>query len=390
MVHKAPAPIEKLDITDHYLVFSHQSNYLRYRRRPGETDVRERFESRRPPHSPSSTTVSESQLSVSGLPKRHRGPWAWRPYQCQKPQPVQAKPKEHCRPRAQESQKFHPDLTSAVRKFSPEIFAEIFRRCLPKCPSVPRLDGMPLVLTRVCQQWRSIAVATPQLWFSLTASLLKAAEANYRFQWDTWVARVKSISLVFVVEDDCDIRLPRSLPTYWIGCDAWLLAASSCAGEDDFSRAYLPAEASLNCSGRGRADIDLEYLHCTLRKPSIDIASNAGKLRSVRLSLVDHVNSTDRVTLDWAQQTLHCHTKMAYRLLSLAVSPIIPSSSMVLMLGACRLGGLFFDALVFPSLKELEVSFKNSDEVILLHAIHLISYPFSLSLEDAQDTLQQL
>ncbi|KAJ7803865.1 hypothetical protein B0H13DRAFT_1473793, partial [Mycena leptocephala] len=48
----------------------------------------------------------------------------------------------------------------------PEITATIFGHCLPALSS-PSLHEAPMLLTRICHQWREISLDTPALWASL-------------------------------------------------------------------------------------------------------------------------------------------------------------------------------------------------------------------------------
>ncbi|KAJ7120013.1 hypothetical protein C8R46DRAFT_876350, partial [Mycena filopes] len=45
-----------------------------------------------------------------------------------------------------------------------EITAEIFLHCLPAFPSQPSGSVAPMLLARICRQWRNIACSTPRLW----------------------------------------------------------------------------------------------------------------------------------------------------------------------------------------------------------------------------------
>ncbi|KAJ7486614.1 hypothetical protein FB451DRAFT_1126863 [Mycena latifolia] len=48
-----------------------------------------------------------------------------------------------------------------------ELTSEIFLHCLPNTPIEPSPTTAPLLLTRVCKQWRDIALAEGRLWASL-------------------------------------------------------------------------------------------------------------------------------------------------------------------------------------------------------------------------------
>ncbi|KAJ7762562.1 hypothetical protein B0H16DRAFT_1311801, partial [Mycena metata] len=56
----------------------------------------------------------------------------------------------------------YPILTLPV-----EITAEIFFHCLPRHPSFPSARIAPMLLGRICRQWRNIACSTPRLWAHL-------------------------------------------------------------------------------------------------------------------------------------------------------------------------------------------------------------------------------
>ncbi|KAJ7288902.1 hypothetical protein C8J57DRAFT_1643192 [Mycena rebaudengoi] len=48
-----------------------------------------------------------------------------------------------------------------------EIITHIFHDCLPVAPAYNELSDAPLLLTRICKIWRSIALNTQQLWTSI-------------------------------------------------------------------------------------------------------------------------------------------------------------------------------------------------------------------------------
>ncbi|KAJ7119995.1 hypothetical protein C8R46DRAFT_1256749 [Mycena filopes] len=48
-----------------------------------------------------------------------------------------------------------------------EITAEIFVHCLPALPGQPSGSVAPMLLARICRQWRNIACSTPRLWAAL-------------------------------------------------------------------------------------------------------------------------------------------------------------------------------------------------------------------------------
>ncbi|KAJ3510387.1 hypothetical protein NLJ89_g4709 [Agrocybe chaxingu] len=67
--------------------------------------------------------------------------------------------------------KAHEALISPIRRY-PDILQEIFVHCLPTDhDAVMSASEAPLLLTRVCSDWRRLALATPFLWSSLFVTL---------------------------------------------------------------------------------------------------------------------------------------------------------------------------------------------------------------------------
>ncbi|KAJ7745761.1 hypothetical protein B0H16DRAFT_1462759 [Mycena metata] len=58
-------------------------------------------------------------------------------------------------------------LTFPILTLPVDVTTEIFLRCLPPPPKTPRVSDAPLLLVRICRQWRDIAISTPELWASL-------------------------------------------------------------------------------------------------------------------------------------------------------------------------------------------------------------------------------
>ncbi|KAG1736149.1 uncharacterized protein EDB91DRAFT_1143143 [Suillus paluster] len=86
-----------------------------------------------------------------------------------------------------------------------ELLGEIFLRCLPERNYVtPSSNDCPLVLTRVCRQWRAVALSTPRLWSSLSISLLKA-EMSGSDAYKCWLEKARSVPLSIRVVHDVDL-----------------------------------------------------------------------------------------------------------------------------------------------------------------------------------------
>ncbi|KAH7887193.1 hypothetical protein F5I97DRAFT_2060025 [Phlebopus sp. FC_14] len=331
-------------------------------------------------HEPIDAIVDERQSQITDLTHEIKRVQML----CQKLRAVETKLKEG-RTRVQESQRFHRALMSPIRRLSPEILAEIFCHCLPENPPIPHAKTIPLVLTRVCQRWRSIAMATPQLWSSLTIPIRQVVNDEYRLQYDTWMARAKSVPLVLVVENIYHIDPLMITPCLL----DWLRRLfNRCC--DFFWRGYFMAGLLTgSCVMELLERLKIYYFERS-GSPSIDIDSNASRLRSVSLSLPNNADSIDRITLPWSQLTgldmygVELRWADIFRLFEIctclqganfslpyeddlqAVIPgsVINHSLKLLAIDAwvSRLGGLLFDALVLPSLEELEIAFHHPDD----------------------------
>ncbi|KAE9400643.1 hypothetical protein BT96DRAFT_818902, partial [Gymnopus androsaceus JB14] len=59
----------------------------------------------------------------------------------------------------------HNALLSPMRRLPAEVLSEIFFHCLPTDRNPVRsIKEAPLLFTRVCSRWRSIALESPRLW----------------------------------------------------------------------------------------------------------------------------------------------------------------------------------------------------------------------------------
>ncbi|KAF8654163.1 hypothetical protein AX16_003692 [Volvariella volvacea WC 439] len=58
--------------------------------------------------------------------------------------------------------------TSPMSTLLPELLSEVFQHCTDTTsPIIPSSKHAPLLLTRVCRQWRDVACSTPRLWTAL-------------------------------------------------------------------------------------------------------------------------------------------------------------------------------------------------------------------------------
>lgn len=66
----------------------------------------------------------------------------------------------------------HRALLSPIRRMAPELLQEMFVRCLPTTRNcVMDATEAPLLLIRICSNWRQIALSTPEVWSSLHISI---------------------------------------------------------------------------------------------------------------------------------------------------------------------------------------------------------------------------
>lgn len=88
----------------------------------------------------------------------------------------------------------HTRLLSPARKLLPEILQEIFFYCLPVAHNAV-LDAKeaPLLLGRVCSQWRRIAYSTPRLWTSIHI-IAYPIDSTRRSASCREIARIEAIS----------------------------------------------------------------------------------------------------------------------------------------------------------------------------------------------------
>ncbi|KAJ6453416.1 hypothetical protein C8R47DRAFT_1204172 [Mycena vitilis] len=101
---------------------------------------------------------------------------------------------------------FLPDQTriSVVSAIPPEILSEIFLCCLPFRPT-PSQTEAPLLLGRICANWRQIALTTPSLWREIC--LIEEPSRGLPSLLPVWLARARDCTLLIDIE--------------WQDYDAW-------------------------------------------------------------------------------------------------------------------------------------------------------------------------
>lgn len=207
-------------------------------------------------------------------------------------QGIQARLKEK-RASVQESLTFHEALVSPARCLLPsELLGEIFIRCLPQTSYVtPSSNDCPLVLTRVCRQWRAVALSTPRLWTSLSISLLKA-EISGGDTYKCWLEKARSVPLSIRVVHDVDLSDgDKPLSIQWL--QPFL---SQCS---DLWWHGPPVQGLLDNSVQS-----LSRFQVTFQKADflVSIPSPTPQLRSVVLqSLTSDLHSLRSIDLPWHQ-----------------------------------------------------------------------------------------
>jgi hypothetical protein len=103
-----------------------------------------------------------------------------------------------------QSMTLHKGLLSALWRLPNEVLSKIFIHCLPKTSlvSLEKSSNLaPMLLTRICQRWRDVAVDTPSLWCKLHAEVYHCepyAQAHHSpdkewqqqaFLFDLWLKR---------------------------------------------------------------------------------------------------------------------------------------------------------------------------------------------------------
>jgi hypothetical protein len=92
-----------------------------------------------------------------------------------------------------------------INRLPPEVLGEIFSQCLPQHPSFSPTDA-PLILTQICQKWRSTALNTPHLWSSFTIPDWQSLFPGILQLAELWISRSRDTPLdvsidVFSQED---------------------------------------------------------------------------------------------------------------------------------------------------------------------------------------------
>lgn len=111
----------------------------------------------------------------------------------------------------------HRNLTAPLRRIPQEILQEIFIHCLPvHHNAVMSCHEAPLLLGRVCSQWRSVAFSTPRLWSSIHIVATEDAPTWGPPSWGSWSNQNQGSDLNRDIVEAVEAWLSRSgsLPLY--------------------------------------------------------------------------------------------------------------------------------------------------------------------------------
>ncbi|KAK7005946.1 hypothetical protein R3P38DRAFT_2647635 [Favolaschia claudopus] len=277
----------------------------------------------------------------------------------------------------------HKALISHPRRLPPDILQEIFIACLPTTRNaVMSAQEAPLLLCRICRQWRAVALSTPRLWsyLHLSAGFISAVDARLSAV-SQWLQRAAACPITLSLSHE-DWNYYRSgLPTLFE-----ILA--------DFAPRYRVLELlHLNHDNvRELADIRPTSLEVLKFTGKLSVLSQlplvaAPKLRAVTI----RSQSSERLDNDilplplvWAQLT---HITLSSR--SIGPGYDFSLRTLLQLFGRCpalqsfRLSDASLDGAVdhpadlitLPSLESLVISHSLVAPSALIHFLELVSMP---------------
>jgi len=199
---------------------------------------------------------------------------------------------------------------SFTRRLPTEILGYIFILTLPDHEYIqPNIHSSPLILGRVCNTWRAIAHATPQLWSSLCAYYRQHDEQKRMVGIDTWLSRSTVLPLdirvmVGVEITQASTEFPLAFSSHFPRCRRLSLML-----QRDWILGFL-ANSNLPLTALENLELDICNENPPLHMPTFSIQNSAPQLR--RLSLMgSYPNNCD---LGYSQLT-HLITG-PYRLIS--------------------------------------------------------------------------
>ncbi|KAJ7479742.1 hypothetical protein FB451DRAFT_164345 [Mycena latifolia] len=188
-----------------------------------------------------------------------------------------------------------------VLSLPPEIVSEIFEHFLPSCPDFAPAYGIlsPLVLCRICRQWRQIALSTPTLWRSILITDSKSEDQLDLLKM--WLAR----------SGDCPLAIKLTgHPTYLLSSQYLQSAVVHCKRWERIELLMPLAELHL-IQGEMPLLRDLTFGPTELSRdfPLISLFDHAPQLKRVRLT---ECFMPSAIRLPWAQLT-HLEADCLYK-----------------------------------------------------------------------------
>lgn len=116
----------------------------------------------------------------------------------------------------------HKRLVSPLWRLPTEVLSQIFCHCLPQIPKLDELQPpstltAPMLLTKICRQWREIAVGMPNLWCMLSVEVDDRYWQQGAFFYDTWLKRARGRPLSLRLQfhaDDHSTKLQHLIQPY--------------------------------------------------------------------------------------------------------------------------------------------------------------------------------
>ncbi|KDR83118.1 hypothetical protein GALMADRAFT_88974 [Galerina marginata CBS 339.88] len=185
----------------------------------------------------------------------------------------------------QNSIKEYATILSPIRRLPSDIVHEIFYHCLPihRNP-IMSITEAPLLLTRICQPWRSIALASHRIWSRVHVALLPCSIGHST----PYHSPGMGANGAWQRERDSIEKYSRTMRARCKLADIWLSRSGSC-----------PLSISLNFGGMDRMDDNLDDGNALVQL-LITIISFSHRFSDIELSLPYEVYRVieTRITLE--------------------------------------------------------------------------------------------
>ncbi|KAJ7700878.1 hypothetical protein B0H17DRAFT_1327883 [Mycena rosella] len=194
----------------------------------------------------------------------------------------------------------HPQAASILR-LPVELTAEIFIHCLPELhQNNPRLSEAPLLLGRICRQWRHVALSTPRLWCFLTVNdvvSFSSQEALLDYA-ETWLSRTRNCPLFIDISVGSTETPLKPLIAILSAHSAQWLQVNLTIPYTFFHAFAFPAGLPI----LNRITVEASFMDGEDEKV-ITVFQGATQLRQAHLSWTNCHESTPIMALPWVQLT---------------------------------------------------------------------------------------